>query len=297
MRNGCSLLLILGLAASIGGMAQAQPGGPQGNRYRDPATLVQNPAVREELQLTDEQKTKVATIPSEIRLRLFAEHEKLKDLPPKEREPRRKELMAKAVQTGAEELAKVLKPAQMKRLKQIALQQSDVYAFSEAEVVKALQLTATQQEKIKTITDEGTRRLRELLADVEEGAPIQAIRARTAPLRKQIVAQAVAVLSDEQKKRWKEMTGEPFEFTVDRPSKSAIPTPTQPIESIGAKFIKDDLSWVEKRVRDLQPTQAERGFDQIGWFRDLREAVRAGKEHHRPVFLFTHNGSISAGRC
>jgi hypothetical protein len=297
MRNGGSILLALGLTAWIGGAAQGQPGGPQGNRFRDPATLVQNPAVKQELQLTDEQRNKVSTIPSEIRLRLFHEHEKLKDLPPKEREPRRKELMAKAVQTGAEELAKVLTPGQMKRLKQIALQQSDVYAFSEAEVVKALQLTAEQQQRIKTITEEGTKKLRELLANVEDGDDIEKIRARSAPLRKEIVGQAVAVLSDGQKKLWTEMIGEPFDFKVDRPSKGAIAAPAKPIESIGAKFPRDDLSWVEKRVMDLQPTKVERGFDQIAWFRDLREAVRVGKEHHRPVFLFTHNGSISAGRC
>jgi hypothetical protein len=297
MRTGCLLLSALTLFAWPCAKAHCQPGGPQGNRFRDPATLVQNPAVRQELQLTDEQITKVATIPSEIRLHLFPEHEKLKDLPPNEREPRRKELMAKAVETGAEELAKVLTPGQMKRLKQIALQQSDVYAFSEVEVVRTLRLTAAQQDKIKTITDEGAKKLRELLAGVEEGAPIQAIRARTAPLRKQIVDQAVAVLSDKQKRLWREMTGEPFDFQVDRPSKGAIAAPSQTIESIGAKFPREDLSWVEKRVRDLQPTHAERGFDQIGWFRDLREAVRVGKDNRRPVFLFTHNGSISAGRC
>jgi hypothetical protein len=297
MRCRCFLLLTLSLFAWAADRAHGQPAGPQGNRFRDPATLVQNPAVRQELHLTDEQIPKVATVPSAIRLRLFSEHEKLKDLPPKEREPRRKELMAKAVKLGAEELAKILTPGQMKRLKQIALQQSDVYGFSEADVVKTLQLTAAQQEQIKTITEEGTKKLRELLAGVEEGAAIQEIRARTAPLRRQIVNQAIAVLSDEQKNLWKELTGEPFDFQVDRPSKGAIPAPSQPIESIGAKFRKDDLAWVEQRVRDLQPTRAERGFDQIGWFRDLREAVRTGKEHHRPVFLFTHNGSIGAGRC
>jgi hypothetical protein len=252
--------------------------------------------VKQELQLTDEQKNQVAGIPSTIRLRLFPEHEKLKDLPPKEREQRRKELMAKAVETGTQELAKVLTPGQMKRLKQIALQQSDVYAFSEAAVVKTLQLTAAQQQRIKTITDEGTRELRKLLADVEEGDSLNKIRARSAPLRKQIVDQAVAVLSGEQKKRWQELTGEPFEFKLDRPSKGAI-VAAGPVESIGAKFARDDLSWVDKRVADLQPTRTERGFDQIGWFRDLREAVRVGKEHGRPVFLLTHNGSVSAGRC
>jgi hypothetical protein len=297
MRNGTTILLTVGVVVWFSGVARGQPGGALGNRFRDPATLVQNEGVRKELRLTDEQKNKVSTLPSEIRLRLFPEHEKLKEIKdPKEREKRRQELMAKAAQTGADDLAKILTAAQMKRLKQIALQQGDVYVFSEPGVVKALDLTTAQQQQITTITAEGTAKLRELRSKWEDNASLEVMRDRTAPLRKKAVDQAVAILSADQKQIWKEMTGEPFDFKAARPSK-AFEAPAQPIESIGAKFAKDDLSWVEKRVRDLEPTKAERGFDQIGWFRDLREAVQVSKDRNRPVFVITHNGSLSAGRC
>jgi hypothetical protein len=61
-----------------------------------------------------------------------------------------------------------------------------------------------------------------------------------------------------------------------------------------------DGAWaaaIEKRVRDLQPTAAERRLDEIGWARDLREAERLAREHGRPIFLFTHDGRINTGRC
>jgi hypothetical protein len=59
----------------------------------------------------------------------------------------------------------------------------------------------------------------------------------------------------------------------------------------------DPAAWVTQRVRDWQPTPAERRFDDIGWAKDILEARRLAKEHHRPVFLFTHDGHMAVGRC
>jgi len=59
----------------------------------------------------------------------------------------------------------------------------------------------------------------------------------------------------------------------------------------------DVVAWVAKRVEERQPAPAEKRFDEIGWARDLRTAIRLGKQHHRPVFLFTMDGRINTGRC
>ena len=59
----------------------------------------------------------------------------------------------------------------------------------------------------------------------------------------------------------------------------------------------DVAAWVNKRVEAWQPTADERRFDQIGWVKDVREALRLAKEHDRPVFLFTHDGRMGIGRC
>jgi hypothetical protein len=58
-----------------------------------------------------------------------------------------------------------------------------------------------------------------------------------------------------------------------------------------------DLSWVEKRVQELEPTAKEKRFDEIGWAKDIREAQRLAKKNVRPVFLFTHDGHMNIGRC
>jgi hypothetical protein len=57
-------------------------------------------------------------------------------------------------------------------------------------------------------------------------------------------------------------------------------------------------AWVEQRVRDWQPTPEERRFDEIGWARDIRDALRLARQHNRPVFLFTYDGTdMAIFRC
>jgi RNA polymerase sigma factor (sigma-70 family) len=56
-------------------------------------------------------------------------------------------------------------------------------------------------------------------------------------------------------------------------------------------------TWVDKRVQEWQPTREERVFDEIGWAKDIQEALRLGKANGRPIFLFTHKGHMDVGRC
>lgn len=60
---------------------------------------------------------------------------------------------------------------------------------------------------------------------------------------------------------------------------------------------RDLAPWLAKRVAAWQPVAAERRFDDIGWAADIRTAERLAKQHHRPVFLFTHDGRMAIGRC
>lgn len=56
-------------------------------------------------------------------------------------------------------------------------------------------------------------------------------------------------------------------------------------------------AWVDQRIKERQPGPADRPFDEIGWAKDIRDALRLAKEHQRPVFLFTHDGRMNFGRC
>jgi hypothetical protein len=60
---------------------------------------------------------------------------------------------------------------------------------------------------------------------------------------------------------------------------------------------KDLVSWVDAKVKERQPAEADRRFDAVGWSRTVLDAQRLAKEHQRPVFLFTHDGRMNLGRC
>ena len=55
--------------------------------------------------------------------------------------------------------------------------------------------------------------------------------------------------------------------------------------------------FVAQRLKEWRATAQERRFDEIGWVKDIREALRLAKKHGRPVFLFTHDGRMNIGRC
>jgi hypothetical protein len=56
-------------------------------------------------------------------------------------------------------------------------------------------------------------------------------------------------------------------------------------------------AWVDARIGERTPPPEERRFDEIGWAKDVRDALRLAREHKRPVFLFTHDGRMNLGRC
>jgi hypothetical protein len=61
--------------------------------------------------------------------------------------------------------------------------------------------------------------------------------------------------------------------------------------------LEEEPAWVSRRVKELQPTEAERRIDRVGWATSLLEAGKLAKQHNRPVFLFTHDGRMGNGRC
>jgi hypothetical protein len=64
-------------------------------------------------------------------------------------------------------------------------------------------------------------------------------------------------------------------------------------------WIKDDklVSAIERQVHSIQPSHAERRFDEIGWAPSILAAEELARKNNRPVFLFTYDGNIDTGRC
>jgi hypothetical protein len=105
-------------------------------------------------------------------------------------------------------LADVLKPEQMKRYRQIQLQQLGLMAFTEPDVQSKLKLSDEQVGRIRKINAQSQSQRREFAQGGRNRGQMQK---KVETPGKDSMDKALAVLSVDQKRAWNDMTGEPFE--------------------------------------------------------------------------------------
>ncbi|HJT78645.1 MAG TPA: serine/threonine-protein kinase, partial [Gemmataceae bacterium] len=175
--------------------------------------LLCQPAVLDDLRLGDEQRPRVKEFCARVGKAWLASLEDVGRLSPAER-GRRDVERARAYEA---EVNGLLTPAQQARLRQIGLQAEGPGAFGEPEVVAELRLTAAQREQLRMIEDEA------LFGWMRGARPAAGAGDRTAEER------IAAVLTEEQARRWRAMTGEPLKAPITpfppRPAPSAAPGP------------------------------------------------------------------------
>jgi Spy/CpxP family protein refolding chaperone len=184
----------------------------------DTPLLLSNKGVQKEIKMTPEQSDKVQKIVREV-------YDKYQADTRKARADRDQKQFAKLVLDSTTEtrervnkaLPDILDRDQIKRVKQIQIQVNGLLSLNKPEIQKELNLTDAQKEQIKKIGDGLTMDLAEVFKDVSS-APLRKLpeatrKART--LRDEATRKAVDTLNDDQKKTWKEMTGEKFDFKLD----------------------------------------------------------------------------------
>jgi hypothetical protein len=101
------------------------------------------------------------------------------------------------------EVSRLLTPAQQVRLRQIGLQAEGPGAFREPEVVAELNLTTEQREQVRTIEEEA---LFGWMRGPRTGGP--------GTREKSVNERLVGVLTEEQARRWRALTGEPLKKAI-----------------------------------------------------------------------------------
>jgi hypothetical protein len=194
---------LLGMAA-MSALAQQPQRGGGGPGMMSGIRLLMQKSVQKELQITAEQTQKI----EEAQAKVMESFSGLADITDQNE---RRQKMQELAREGERSAAKILKRDQMKRFKEISLQLQGARAFSDPEVAKALDLADEAKEKIKAITDEAGRQQRQ---QFQQGADPQAARKKMEELRKATMDKVVAILSADQKAKWKELTGEPFKGEI-----------------------------------------------------------------------------------
>jgi len=203
------MLSMVFAAASASALLAASVEAQQRPFQRGGVELLQNVSVQKELKLTDEQIKKSKEAANQVRQKYQEAFSKIRELTQEEQNELRKKVSQETLQA----LKEVLKPGQVKRLKQIELQQRGLLAFQEPEVDKALKLTEEQKAQIKTLSEDLAREMRGLF----QGGDFQEAIKKVPVLRRQALEKGIAVLTAEQKKAWQELTGEPFEVKIEGP--------------------------------------------------------------------------------
>lgn len=179
MRYGTLILAATAafMVVSLGSGQERGGFGGLGGAPSDPVSLLRNPSVKKELGLSDEQFAKVP------------------------------DAVLKA-------LSEVLDEKQMKRLRQIELQQRGTRALADAKVQKELKISDEQRGNIKTILEDSGKEIGELFKSAK-GGDFQGMREKMTALRKETNEKIEKVLTSDQRKAWKQLLGE--EFKLERP--------------------------------------------------------------------------------
>jgi hypothetical protein len=217
-RRIATMVLTLGVAALLAMPTFAQQpkrkgggfGGGFGFGMGGGAGLLMNEGVQKELKLDSDQVSKAESIVRDVREKHQGDFAKLQDLDAQERREKMAEIGRAMTSETNKALADVLKPEQMKRYRQIQLQQQGLTAFTEPDVQAKLKLSDDQVGQIRRIAADNQGQMRELFQPGGGGNREEAMQ-KMATLRKEGMDKALAVLSSDQKDAWKDLTGEPFE--------------------------------------------------------------------------------------
>jgi hypothetical protein len=212
MRGVYTTVLTAGLIVLAASPAYAQPRpgfGPPGGAAPTAAQLVANDKVAAELKITDAQKADIKTASDKVR-------DKYKDDIDKARANMDRDKMGELRKAQNEESDKailaVLKPEQAKRLNQIVVQAAGLNAFSKDDVAAALKLTDKQKQDVKDTQKDLQDDIRDVFQDAGmDPEKRQAAQKKVQTLRTDAFDKVVASLTDDQKKTWKDLTGDKFD--------------------------------------------------------------------------------------
>jgi hypothetical protein len=176
--------------------------------------LVFREKVQEDLKLTREQTEKVEQHLQEWMPDALKFFEKIDGLTREEREKELGAYRPKAQQKLAAVLNETMNEDQRNRLRQLELQQEGPFALHHGEVGirKDLKITAEQRKEFMTVIQEMQMKITPLLKDVDSGGDPQEIWPKLMKIRKEHEGRIEALLSDAQKKRWREMLGKPLDL-------------------------------------------------------------------------------------
>jgi len=204
--------------------------------------LLEQPAVLDDLRLSAQERARIVDLSARQRMEAMDLFGQFGKLAPEERANRLLEL-AHAHNAAVHN---TLTPQQLRRLWQIALQVQGVLALRDAEVAAALKLTTDQRRRIREIAleaggpldgrppgpppDDFRKGKGPRMPEKKFGPPPENLKKVRAQKQKAALERALAILTEEQTRAWRDMIGVPFTASVPLPpfGPLGMPAPAGP---------------------------------------------------------------------
>jgi hypothetical protein len=162
--------------------------------------------VQEDLKLSDEQKSKAATLAEESQAKMRDMFQTLREASQEERQEKMREF-ASENEKGIKE---ILDEKQMARFKQISLQAQGVRAFMNPDIQEKLKISEDQKGSMQSIMEDMQGQMRDIFQ--EAAGDRQAMQEKMATLQKETFSKVKELMTEDQKKAWGEMIGTPIEL-------------------------------------------------------------------------------------
>lgn len=184
----------------------------------DAPILLSNDAVKREIHLSDAQANRFKQV---VKQGFDKYRPNLRDAKGDQEKQRQflREWMLGIRQHVRKALPDILKPEQIKRLDQIQIQANGILSFKRKDVQDHLQLSIKQKLEILKIGNELKKEVTKLFNDAVD-MPLRKMPAafqKSKELKSEATQKALDTLSSEQKDKWKEMTGNKFDYKFDLP--------------------------------------------------------------------------------
>ena len=106
-------------------------------------------------------------------------------------------------------LQETLNEGQRNHLREIERQRDQLF---DGEVWKELQITDEQQKQFVPLIQETQLKIKTLMEELQKGGSISEVQPKVLKSRSDLERQLEALLTDDQKKQWKEMLGKPMDL-------------------------------------------------------------------------------------
>jgi len=203
------LVLTAALAALIVSPALAQF--PVPGRGLLSGMLILQKSVQDELKLTEKQTDELKETQKAMMRSLI---ESFKDLGfDKEKiAEKMKELSDK----NKKDVSRILTAAQNARLGQLEVQFGGLQSLASKDLADDLKLTEGQRDKVRNLSEEFAKSSREIMSEAGRDPKSRAeAMAKIQKLGRDLTTKAVGDFNPDQRARWQELTGAPFEFRLD----------------------------------------------------------------------------------